>query len=350
MMIKGEREERNPNASREADETMGAVRRIGRPRKFAEMPAPISDESWRVAVSREIEEKIIALYAKGLTTRDIMNYLRDHHQVDVSQATISAITDKVYPLMKEWQTRPLSSVYAFIYLDGLRFKVREAGKIVNKCAYIILGINDQGYKDVLGIWVSETESAKFWMGILNELKNRGVEEILIACIDGLRGFTDAVKAIYPDTEVQRCIVHQIRHTIKFMPIKDRDAFCRDLKSVYSAPTEEAGREALEVVKQKWPRYQPYLKSWEDKWAELSPFFNYPDGIKKAVYTTNAIESLNAQFRKVTKTTLMFPHDEALEKLLWLAQDNIAKRWTKPIRTWGEAVPQLAILFPDKLKL
>lgn len=347
LTIAKEREERNSGIT---EESIGVVRRGGRPRKFSEMPAPISDESWRPAVSREIEEKIIALYGKGLTTRDVSNYLREHHRVEVSQATISAVTDKIYPLMKEWQTRPLSPVYAFLYLDGLRFKVREAGKIVNKCAYVILGINDQGYKDVLGIWINETESAKFWMGILNELKSRGVEEILIACIDGLRGFTDAVKAIYPDAMVQRCIVHQVRHTIKFMPTKDRDAFCKDLRSVYGAPTEEAGREALEAMKQKWQRYQPYLKSWEDKWAELAPFFGFPEGIRKSVYTTNAIESLNAQFRKVTKTTLMFPHDEALEKLLWLAQDNIAKRWTKPIKTWGEAVMQLAILFPDKLKI
>ena len=266
------------------------------------MPAPMSDESWRPAVSREIEEKIIALYAKGLTTRDISNYLREHHQVEVSQATISAVTDKIYPLMKEWQTRPLSSVYAFVYLDGLRFKVREAGKIVNKCAYIILGINDQGYKDVLGIWINETESAKFWMGILNELKNRGVDEILIACIDGLRGFTDAVKAIYPDA--------RSADGASFTRSGTQSSSCRRKiamrsarsETIYGAPTEEAGREALEAVKQKWPRYQPYLKSWEDKWAELSPFFSYPEGIRKAVYTTNAIESLNPQFRKVTKTT------------------------------------------------
>lgn len=274
--------------------------RRGRPKKFASAPPPVSDESWRGSVSSEIEEKIMALYGKGMTTRDIVNYLREHHQVEVSQPLVSHVTDKVYPLIKEWETRPLSSVYPFMYLDGLRFKVRDAGKIVNKCAYIILGINDQGMKDILGIWINETESAKFWMGIMNELKNRGVEDILIACIDGLKGFREAVKAIYPDTEVQRCIVHQIRHTVKFMPTKDRDEFCADLRSVYGAPTEEAGREALETMKQKWTRYQPYLKSWEEKWAELAPFYQYPEPIRKSMYTTNAIESLNAQFRKVTK--------------------------------------------------
>ncbi len=344
-------EQTDSTASESSSSSVGVIRhRGGRPRKFAAMPAPISDESWRTAVSHEIEEKIIALYTKGLTTRDIMNYLREHHQVEVSQAMISAVTDKVYPLIKEWQARPLSSIYPLVYLDGLRFKVRDGGRIVNKCAYIILGVNDQGYKDVLGIWINETESAKFWMGILNELKNRGVDEILIACIDGLRGFTDAVKAIYPDAEVQRCIVHQIRHTIKFMPTKDRDAFCIDLRTVYGAPTEEAGREALEMIKQKWPRYQPYLKSWEDRWAELAPFFAYPEGIRKSMYTTNAIESLNARFRKATKTTQVFPHDEALEKLLWLVQDDISKKWSLPVRNWGEALMQLVILFPDKLTL
>ena len=186
------------NTSDNSDAGTGTTKRIGRPPKFAAMPAPVSDESWRPAVSHEIEERIIALYTKGLTTRDIVNYLREHHQIEVSQATISTVTDKVYPLMKEWQARPLSSIYPLVYLDGLRFKVRDGGRIVNKCAYIILGINDQGYKEVLGIWINVTESAKFWMGILNELKNRGVEEILIACVDGLKGFSDAIKAIYPD--------------------------------------------------------------------------------------------------------------------------------------------------------
>jgi len=327
----------------------GTTRR-GRPRKLLSTPPPISDESWRGTVSSEIEEKIMALYGKGMTTRDIVNYLREHHQVDVSQPLVSHVTDKVYPLIKEWQTRPLSSVYPIVYLDGLRFKVRDAGKIVNKCAYIILGINDQGMKDVLGIWINDTESAKFWMQILNELQSRGVEDILIACIDGLKGFREAVKAIYPDADVQRCVVHQIRHTVKYMPTKDRERFCADLRTVYGAPTEDAGREALEAIKQKWPQYQLCLKSWEEKWAELAPFYQYPEPIRKSMYTTNAIESLNAQFRKVTKTTMIFPHDEALEKLLWLAQDDIAKRWTKSVRNWGETVMQLAILFPDKLVL
>ncbi len=297
----------------------------------------------------DLEQNVIALYAKGLTTRDIMMYLKEHHDVDISQSAISGITDKVYPLIKEWQTRPLSSVYPFVYLDGLHFKVRESGKIVSKCAYIVLGVSSQGYKEVLGIWIGETEGAKFWMGVLNEIKNRGVDTILIACVDGLRGFSEAINAIYPDAQVQQCIVHQIRHTVKFLPHKDREPFCTDLKEVYSSPNEAAGREALERVKQKWVRYQPYLKSWEDKWDELSTFFEYPEPIRRSIYTTNAIESLNHQFRKVTKTTTIFPHNDSLEKLLWLAQDDIAKRWVHTVRQWGEVVSQLAILFPGKIE-
>ncbi len=298
----------------------------------------------------DVEQNIIALYARGLTTRDITSYLKEHHGIEVSQATISSITDKMYPLIKEWQTRPLSSVYPFIYLDGLHFKVRESGKIVNRCAYIVLGVNSQGYKEVLGIWIGETEGAKFWMHVLNEIKNRGVEDILIACIDGLKGFSEAINAIYPEAQVQQCIVHQIRHTVKFLPHKDREAFCNDLKAVYGALNEETGRDALQKLKAKWPRYQPYLRSWEEKWNELMPFFEYPEAIRKSIYTTNAIESLNHQFRKVTKTTTVFPHDESLEKLLWLAQDDIAKRWIHTVRRWGEIVMQLMILFPGKIEL
>jgi putative transposase len=300
-------------------------------------------------IDNEMDQKIIALYAKGLTTSDIANYLKENHGMSISQSAISTVTDKVYPLIKEWQARPLSSVYTLLYLDGLRFKVRDAGKIVNKCAYIILGIDTMGHKEVLGFWIAETEGAKFWMQILSELQHRGVEEILIACIDGLRGFGEAIKAIYPDAIIQHCIVHQVRHTIKFVSHKDLDPFCKDLKTVYTAPSEEAGKEALAKVQAKWQKYLPFLKTWDDKWPELVPFFSYPEALRRAMYTTNVIENLNRQFRKVTKTTVVFPHDESLVKLLWLAQDDIAKRWTMPIHNWGEIVSQLAILFPDKIE-
>jgi putative transposase len=322
-----------------------------KPKKYRRLriSGPAMQKRYDMA-ENETDEIILSLYAKGLTTRDIVNYLKDVHQIEMSQSSISAVTDKAYPHMKEWQTRALSSTYAFLYLDGLHFKVRDAGKIVSKCAYIALGVNEEGYKEVLGIWVGESESAKFWMQILNELKNRGVEDILIACIDGLRGFVEAINAIYPEAQIQHCIVHQVRHTVKFLPHKDREDFCESLKTVYGAPTEEAGRDALEKVKARWPKYQICLKSWEDKWAELAPFFEYPEPIRRAIYTTNAIENLNRQFRKVTKTTTIFPHDESLLKLLWLAQDDITKKWSFPVRNWGEILTQLAILFPEKIAL
>lgn len=232
------------------------VKKLGRPKKLI-----LEGERYKKygVIDNEIDEKVIALYAKGLTTRDIANYLKENHSVELSQGMISTITDKVYPLIKEWQARPLSSVYTFVYLDGLHFKVRDAGKIANKCAYIALGVDTAGRKEVLGIWIADTEGAKFWMGILNELKNRGVADILIACIDGLRGFPEAIKAIFPDAVIQHCIVHQVRHTIKFASHKDLDPFCIDLKTVYTAPSEEAGREALEKVKARWQKYAPFLK-------------------------------------------------------------------------------------------
>jgi len=310
----------------------------------SEAPSP-----WYDVVANDNEAMVVDLYAKGMTTRDIAAYMRLHHGLDLSQPSVSAITDKVYPLVKEWQSRPLASSYPILYLDGLRFKVRESGKISPKVAYIAMGISQYGDKEVLGIWTSETEGAKFWMSVLTDLKNRGVEDIFIACVDGLKGFPDAIKAIFPNAEVQVCIAHQIRHTIMFLPHKDRKLFCDDLKEVYTAPSEEAGMTALQEMMGRWPQYRSYLKSWENRWPDLAPFFGYPEPIRRMIYTTNAIENLNRQFRKVTKTTTIFPHDEALVKLLWLAQADITQRWSFAIRHWGEAMAQLSILFPDRVQ-
>lgn len=304
---------------------------------------------WYDVVGNDTEAMVVSLYAKGLTTRDIVNYLKSVHDIDMSQPSISAITDKVFPLVKEWQSRPLSSVYPVVYLDGLHFKVREAGKISSKVAYIVLGVNQYGQKEVLGIWISQSEGAKFWAQVLNDMKNRGVEDILIACVDGLKGFPEAITAIFPDTEVQVCITHQIRHTIKFVPHKDKERFCADLKMVYTAPTDEAGMQALQEMMERWPQYRSYLKSWENRWADLSPFFNYSEPIRRMIYTTNAIENLNRQFRKVTKTTTVFPHDDALLKLLWLAQADISQSWTLPVRNWGEIMAQVSVMFPDRVE-
>lgn len=310
----------------------------------SEVPSP-----WYDVVANDNEARVVDLYAKGMTTRDIAAYMKLHHGLELSQPSISAITDKVYPLVKEWQSRPLASSYPILYLDGLRFKVRESGKITPKVAYIAMGVSQYGEKEVLGIWTSESEGAKFWMSVLTDLKNRGVEDIFIACVDGLKGFPDAIKAIFPNAEVQVCIAHQIRHTIMFLPHKDRKLFCDDLKTVYTAPSEEAGMSALQEMMGRWPQYKSYLKSWENRWGDLAPFFGYPEPIRRMIYTTNAIENLNRQFRKVTKTTTIFPHDEALVKLLWLAQADITQRWTFAIRHWGEAMAQLSILFPDRVQ-
>lgn len=304
---------------------------------------------WLDVVANDNEAMVVDLYSKGMTTRDIANYMKARHGVEMSQPSVSAITDKVYPLVKEWQARSLASCYPIVYFDGLHFKVRETGKIVPKVAYIAMGVSQYGQKDVLGIWVSDGgESAKFWMGVMNDIKNRGVEDIFIACVDGLKGFPEAIKAIFPLADVQVCIAHQIRHTTMFLPHKDRKRFCEDLKAVYTAPSDEAGRDALANVMELWPQYKAYLKSWENRWEDIAPFFNYPQPIRRMIYTTNAIENLNRQFRKVTKTTGVFPHDEALIKLLWLAQTDIAQKWTFVIRGWGEAMAQLSILFPDRV--
>jgi putative transposase len=301
-------------------------------------------------IESELEERVIALYAKGLTTRDIQMYLKDIYGVVASPEMISHITDKIMPLVQEWQSRPLCRVYPIMYLDAVHFKVKENGKIMSKAAYTMLGIREDGFKEIVGIWVGENEGAKFWLRLLNEIKNRGVEDILICCIDGLTGFSDAIHTVYPEAKIQQCIVHQIRNTTKYVNWKERKAFCRDLKNVYGAPSEEAGYEELQTMKKKWKDYGIYLESWERKWTELATFFEYPEEIRKIIYTTNPLEGLHRQLRKVTKTTIIFPHDESLMKLLFLAQRDISKKWTMPIRDWGKIIAQFAIMFPDRISI
>jgi putative transposase len=301
-------------------------------------------------VESDVEEKIVSMYAKGMTTRDIEIHMKDIYGIEVSAAMISHITNKIMPLVQEWQTRPLSSKFVILYLDGLHFKIRDSGRIVNKCAYIIMGINTEGEREILGIRIGEHESSKFWPEVLTEIKNRGVEDIIVACVDGLSGFSDAIYTVFPQTEVRQCIVHQVRNTTKFIPHKQKKKLCKDFRAVYTAPTEDAGWRALQEVKDKWPDYAPYLKSWEDKWHELSPMFKYPSEIRKIIYTTNAIENLHRQLRKVTKTTTIFPHDESLMKLLRLAQNDISRRWSNPIPNRGIVVAQLSIMYPDRISL
>jgi putative transposase len=300
--------------------------------------------------TNEIEQKIIAMYAKGLTTRDINDHLDDIYGVSISAGQVSQITDKVLPRIQEWQNRVLDQMYPIVFLDGIRFRVRDGGKIVQKTGYTALGINLEGQKEILGIWIGPSESAKFWMKVLNEIKNRGVEDILVIAVDDLTGFSQAIEAIYPKTLIQKCIVHQVRNTIKFVSHKDREYFCRDLKTIYNAPSEEAGLTALGEMKTKWPDYQIQLSKWEEKWTELATFFQFPEEVKRIMYTTNSVESLHRQFRKVTKTTSLFPHDESLIKLLWLAQNDFTRTWTGPVPNWAKIISQLAIMFPDRVKI
>lgn len=300
--------------------------------------------------THSLDDQIIRLYAKGNSVRQIADFAEETYGVDVSGDMISAITNKILPLVEEWQNRPLDKVYPILFLDGVHHKVRDGGKIVSKCCYVAFGINCDGKKELLGLWVGENESAKFWMKVLQEIKHRGVEDILITCTDNLTGFSEAIKAIFPQTEIQKCVVHQIRNTIRFIPEKNKKAFCGDLKSVYTAINENEGFKALEKMIEKWKDYAVYLNSWVNNWHELSTFFAYPSEIRRVIYTTNLIENLNRQFRAVTKTTVIFPHDQALMKLLWLAQRDITKKWTMPISNWGIIAAQFATFFPNRFIL
>ena len=290
-------------------------------------------------------EQIISLYSRGMTTRDIQAHLNEIYGVDVSPELISRVTDAVHDDVRAWRTRPLERSYPIVYLDALRVNSRQNGKNENKALYLALGINMDGRKEALGFYLSETEGAKFWMSVLTDLKNRGVEDIFIACMDGLTGFPDAVRAVYPKTKVQLCIVHMVRNSTKYVSYKDLKEVCRDLKKIYSAVNEDEALESLDDFGKKWnDKYPMIQRSWETHWDDLSEFFKYPEEIRRVIYTTNAIESLNASLRKVTKNRAAFPDDEAIIKIMYLAISKAAKRWTMPIRNWGQALNQFAILF------
>ena len=290
-------------------------------------------------------QQIISMYGRGMTDREIQGHLEEIYNIEVSPDLISRVTNAVLEDVREWQNRPLNKSYAIVYLDAIRVNGREDGKSCKKSVYTALGVDFEGQKDTLGLWIAETEGAKFWMNVLNELKNRGVEDILIACMDGLTGFPDALHAIYPETRVQLCIVHMVRNSTKFVSYKDLKKVCADLKTIYSASTEKAGREALEDFGKKWnDKYPLIYKSWDHHWNNLNEFFKYSPEIRRAIYTTNAVESLNYSLRKVTKNRSTFPTDDAILKILYLAIKNASKKWTMPIRNWGKALNQLAIEF------
>ena len=303
----------------------------------------------RQTKSDGIEQQIIAMYQKGLSTRDIEDHLRDIYGIDVSPGLVSRITDKVLPMMQEWQSRPLEAVYTIVFFDGIVFKVRKDSKTINKCTYTVLGINMDGKKEILGIWLSENESASFWAWVCNELRNRGVQDILIACHDNLNGLSNAVNSAFPQTEQQLCIIHQIRNSTKYVSYKDLKPIMADLKKIYQAPSEDEALYQLEEFGEKWSkRYPQIYKTWQDNWTELSVFFKYPEEVRKLIYTTNAVEGFHRMLRKFTKTKTTYPTDDSLKKSIYLSIDEIRKKWNMPIRNWGIIMGQLMIFFEGRL--
>lgn len=299
----------------------------------------------------EIEDKILFLYSQGTSTRDIERTMQEMYGIEVDATRVSKITDKILPVIREWQNRPLESVYAMVMLDTIHYKVREDGIVVKKAVYIGIGTDLEGKKDVLGIWIGATESAKYWLSVLNGLKSRGVNDILIVSVDGLTGFSEALAAAYPRTEIQRCIIHQIRSSTRYVSYKDVKAFTAALKPIYKAPTEELALEALDELESAWGgKYPASIKSWRDHWDELATMFKYPEQIRRIIYTTNAIENFNRQLRKVTKTKSAFVSDDALLKQLYLVTMQVTDKWTMPIKDWGSILMQLMIFFGDRVNV
>ena len=296
-----------------------------------------------------IDQKIISMYAKGMTTRQISETLEDIYGFEASEGFISDVTDKILPQIEDWQKRPLSEIYPVLYIDAIHYSVRDNGVIRKLAAYVILGINLDGQKEVLTIQEGDNESAKYWLSVLNELKNRGVKEILILCADGLSGLKEALAAAYPKTEYQRCIVHQVRNTLKYVADKDRKPFANDLKTIYHAPSEEQALEALEKVREKWSvKYPNSMRSWKQNWDAICPIFKFSPEVRKVIYTTNAIESLNSTYRKLNRQRSVFPSDTALLKALYLATFEATKKWTMPIRNWGQVYGELSIMYEGRL--
>lgn len=300
-------------------------------------------------IGQDLEAKIISMYAKGMTTSDIESHIEEIYGYQVSDSSITRITDKILPLVKEWQTRPLETVYPIVFMDAIHYHVRSEGQIVKKAVYIAIGISSSGEKDVIGMWVGENESAKFWLSKLNELKSRGVEDILIACVDGLTGFANAIEAVYPQTQIQQCIIHQIRSSTQFVSYKDIKALITDLKLVYKASNEENALLNLESFDEKWGKKYPKIAiSWKNNWPRLSTYFKYPQEIRTLIYTTNTIEGYNRQLRKVTKNKSVFPTDDSLLKMLYLATQDITKKWTSRQRDWGQMISQFQIYFEGRI--
>lgn len=298
-----------------------------------------------------IEDQILSMYARGMTTRDIQGHLKDIYGADVSPDLISSVTDSVLEEVTEWQNRPLDPLYLIVWLDAIFIKIRDEGHVRKKAVYIAIGLNTEGLKEVLGLWVEQTEGAKFWLKVIAEIKARGVDDILIAAIDGLKGFPEAIESVYPDAQIQLCLVHMVRNSLRYVSFKDRKHVAADLKTVYRAPNVEQAEKALDAFEKEWGEKFPLIgKSWRTHWEFLIPFFAYPSPIRRAMYTTNTIESLNFSLKKAVKNRSSFPTDEAAVKLLYMALKNIKRRWTMPIKDWGSAINQFSIIFGDRLSL
>lgn len=296
-----------------------------------------------------LESQIISMYAKGMSTRDIQAHYNHIYGVELSPTLISNVTDRILPQVQQWQNRPLQQVYAVVFMDAIHYKVRQDNAIVNKAAYMVIGIDLEGHKDVLGMWVGENESAKFWLGVLNDLKSRGVKDILINCVDNLSGFSEAIAAVYPQTDVQKCIVHQIRNSMKHVSYKDLKAVAATLKPIYKAVNEQAAAAAMDAFEEEWGKKYPHaVRSWRSNWTELTAFFQYPEELRKIIYTTNVIESYHRQLRKVTKGKTIFPNDESLQKMLYLSTMDVMKKWTGRVQGWGQIILQLSIHFGERI--
>jgi putative transposase len=298
-----------------------------------------------------LDDKIISLYARGMTIREIQGHLEEIYGVEISPSLISTVTDAVMDEVRAWQTRPLDSIYPIVYLDALQVKVKSQGRVVNRAIYLAFGVNLEGLKEVLGMWAAEAEGAKFWLSVVTELKNRGIADIYIACVDGLKGFPEAIESVFPNTQVQLCLVHMVRHSLSYVSHRDRKQVATDMKSIYQAATLEEAEHQLAHLESAWGGQYPLIvKSWRGNWGRITPMFGYPAEVRRAIYTTNTIESLNMTLRKIIKNRSLFPSDEAVFKLLYLALRNISKRWTMPIRDWGAAMNQFAIIFEGRVPM
>jgi putative transposase len=340
---------RKNGKSKKTIKTLNGSFELDTPRDRAGTFSPQLIKKHQTTISDEIEEKIIALYGLGMSYKDMSGHLEDIYGISISKGTLTAITDKIIHTVKEWQARPLEAVYPIVWLDAIHYKIRENGKVLSKAVYTILGVNIEGRKEVLGLYLSENEGANFWLQVLTDLSNRGINDILIACVDGLKGFPEAIETIFPATEVQLCVVHQIRNSLRYVGSKNQKEFMVDLKRVYKASNKGLAESELDKLEDKWnDKYPIVIKSWRNNWERLSQYFKYPEDIRRIIYTTNTIEAVHRQFRKLTKTKGAFPNKDSLLKLLYMGIQNATKKWTMPIQNWSLTISQLAIFFEGRL--